>query len=973
MRDESKTLQAAVAKSRDGTATAVVRPATGLDTSGWTWCDGRWDGAAFTPRLPDAVPAGGFVVATSPVMTLEAGQLNVVTFEMRVRPAEALYRWQVVPLDAAVPGRTGERRALALRDMHAAASERTALTFAAAQAGRYVLQLCVLGLWSDGRAIGGRPEGMAFARPAIGHETFASQPSPEEPDAEPEAATELAHWNRLERWVHARCKASRNVNTLVSAIETRIGREELLSLPQYMSLCPTGQCNATCAFCSVTIGRTGILKKQLPLADIQRFSAPARRTVRMWGLEGNGEPTLYKEFDRLAAHVMSQGATAYLITNASQFKPALLPLLLGLTSINISLNAATADTHQRVMGLRNFADIADGIRALLRMRGPGAQNPQVSVSFVVTRDNVFEAVAFLRMAEFDLKVDRILLRPLSELGNDAGTVEDLRDLVPYQSEIDDLIEGVHEHLAATAGQRRAEIVFEPETFKAVRPDPPGTGILPLDRPDELPAPRRGQWHAVDNRTDLRWHDGGRFAASRAALDIGGVILTSDPIPVPTGRTLSLSARLSGAASDLEVRAVDLTGRVLAAETVRVAADAQGRSVHLAVPTTQAHAVVLELRHGPAAFDVEVDLGRVRRPASLADPYPAVPVAARWEGGAPGAASTWAGTTQTIRWDGPAGPYLAKSYSRPCLPGVTLSYPVRITVTEGTLGIGVLSQDFQSWVKTFTFEAGRHDTTLSIDVGRNARMQLVVFAAGHGRLAAQIDWRDAMQPQPVSREELERLTRASQALMAHDDAAAAGSAPIDARLARRQAMAAAKAAAAPVAVGAPPAGPSGRARPRRGGRLWRLLHDPRTIHCHKPWTDLHNFTVDGRMDVCCIATGSSQQRFALGNLSTQSFQEVWNGAVAREFRRTVNEPDKALPPCQRCPMARAYAGPLFNPDGTFFSVWSRVQRLPVARVRIGRYALFALFLLIYGPVHLWLFRGYLRDRLFPDFKKLKGGR
>lgn len=69
-----------------------------------------------------------------------------------------------------------------------------------------------------------------------------------------------------------------------------------------------------------------------------------------------------------------------------------------------------------------------------------------------------------------------------------------------------------------------------------------------------------------------------------------------------------------------------------------------------------------------------------------------------------------------------------------------------------------------------------------------------------------------------------------------------------------------------------------------------------------------------MDVCCIATGPSQERYALGNIHDQSFQEVWNGERMREFRRTVNSPDK-LPPCQRCPMAYAYQGPFFDPKHT----------------------------------------------------------
>jgi radical SAM protein with 4Fe4S-binding SPASM domain len=102
-------------------------------------------------------------------------------------------------------------------------------------------------------------------------------------------------------------------------------------------------------------------------------------------------------------------------------------------------------------------------------------------------------------------------------------------------------------------------------------------------------------------------------------------------------------------------------------------------------------------------------------------------------------------------------------------------------------------------------------------------------------------------------------------------------------------------------------------PRWSTRLAHAIRGDVRYYCQKPWTDLHNFTVDGRMDVCCIATGESQARYALGNLMTQSFQDVWNGERAQEFRRTVNSAEP-LPPCRRCPMAYAYQGPLFNPAG-----------------------------------------------------------
>src|SRR5262249_5440335 len=129
--------------------------------------------------------------------------------------------------------------------------------------------------------------------------------------------TALPHWNRWQLAIHRRCKTSRSFNSFVSAVELRLGRTELLSLPQYMAICPTGQCNALCAFCSVTMNRTGIIKRQLPHDVLSRFVAPVRKSVRVFGLEGNGEPTLYREFLPLVGEVTSGGTDAYLITNAS--------------------------------------------------------------------------------------------------------------------------------------------------------------------------------------------------------------------------------------------------------------------------------------------------------------------------------------------------------------------------------------------------------------------------------------------------------------------------------------------------------------------------------------------------------------------------------------------------------------------------------------------------------------------------------
>src|SRR5262249_30577062 len=77
--------------------------------------------------------------------------------------------------------------------------------------------------------------------------------SAELPAVAPAQPPSLPHWRSWQSLVHALCRRSRLANSIVAAFEFHAGSEEVLSLPQYMALCPTGQCNASCDFCSVTI------------------------------------------------------------------------------------------------------------------------------------------------------------------------------------------------------------------------------------------------------------------------------------------------------------------------------------------------------------------------------------------------------------------------------------------------------------------------------------------------------------------------------------------------------------------------------------------------------------------------------------------------------------------------------------------------------------------------------------------------
>ena len=691
--------------------------------------------------------------------------------------------------------------------------------------------------------------------------------------AAPVDDTVLPHWGVVQRTVHRLCRRSRAFNTAIAALEMRLDREELLSLPQYMALCPTGQCTALCGFCSVTTNRTGIIKKQLPFDAISRFTGPVSRVIRMYGLEGNGEPTLYERFDDLAARLLQNGATAYLITNGDRLTPESIDALVarGLDAVNFSLNAATAPTHRQTMKLRDFDRVLRNIRRFVATRG-AAPRPIVSVSMVVTRDNVHEVVDFLRLAEEDLGVDRVLVRPLSEIATELGAVEDARPLVPFESEITDMLEGVRDYLASTP--RKAAIEIVPENFRAVRPDEAGVVAMPPEDVPRLAVPRGAYWTATAG-TVAKW----TWNAVTLTRTEGGHarILESAPLAVPANTELLFRCSAAIGRGSLRLAIGPPDGPAIV-EVALTGTD----PVELRVPTGS---------HGALSFRVEssgpvearLEFERLRTPPAVPDARFTLPHPGRWEITSDGIRVDWNGSTVQLEGTAARGLYLLKSYSIACTPHTRIELPLSVDVIRGQLGIGVLSANQQVWLATKAFAAGRSTGTLPFDTGENGRIYIVLYGERDGEVAVSVDWGSGVEPTPA------RLERT------RDDLVATAPPP-----AARKADITQPAPAAPVT-------------PAWMSRLRKALHGDVKYYCQKPWTDLHNFTVDGRMDVCCIATGESQTRYALGNLLTQSFQEVWNGPAAREFRRTVNS-GNPLPPCRRCPMAFAYQGPMFNPTG-----------------------------------------------------------
>ena len=213
-------------------------------------------------------------------------------------------------------------------------------------------------------------------------------------------------------------------NFLTNVWEWGQGRTTLTSLPWNISLPVSDVCNARCTFCTSWLDG----KKQLTLEQLEKFE-PVLRTAIYVGLVGHGEPLSHPHLDEIAERLeqyLDPRAASYTITNGVYLAKWLERIdQLRLSSISCSLNAATPQTHQTVMGFdpREFPRIVETLGILASGKG-SPRRVKVSITLVVTQQNVHEIPEFI------------------ELGNTIGAQSIyLRTLLPQP----DLVTGLNYH------------------------------------------------------------------------------------------------------------------------------------------------------------------------------------------------------------------------------------------------------------------------------------------------------------------------------------------------------------------------------------------------------------------------------------------------------------------------------------------------------------------------------------------------
>jgi len=184
--------------------------------------------------------------------------------------------------------------------------------------------------------------------------------------------------------------------------------KEIVFLPISIDIEPNNNCNFRCSHCQVTHW-----DKKITHLDEKSFNKiltqlPGLRVIK---LQGMGEPLLNKELLNMLKSGEARGISMQIVSNASLCNRQAAEQLAQLkkTAITFSIDGATKETFEKIRAGSNFEDVKKNISSLVQLRG-GRKQPRISIWSVITKDNIAEIAALIKLTK-ELGVDSIALQP----------------------------------------------------------------------------------------------------------------------------------------------------------------------------------------------------------------------------------------------------------------------------------------------------------------------------------------------------------------------------------------------------------------------------------------------------------------------------------------------------------------------------------------------------------------------------------
>jgi len=207
-------------------------------------------------------------------------------------------------------------------------------------------------------------------------------------------------------------------------------------LPAAIDVEPNVRCNLKCEMCQVTTW-----SRQQPDLEPDALEAILDQfpTVVKVKLQGMGEPTMNRDYPELVKRARARGLYVQTTTNGTLLGKDRGRQLLdsGIDQINVSIDGATAATHEAIRAGSSFERTLENVRAMVQRRG-SARAPIIEAWCVGQKANAHELPDLVRLVK-ELGLDRLSVQhDLTDWGK-----EEFRDRVEernLESDLDHWIE-----------------------------------------------------------------------------------------------------------------------------------------------------------------------------------------------------------------------------------------------------------------------------------------------------------------------------------------------------------------------------------------------------------------------------------------------------------------------------------------------------------------------------------------------------
>lgn len=257
------------------------------------------------------------------------------------------------------------------------------------------------------------------------------------------------------------------VRLLGTVLSDRVGKP--LVGPSIATLVITYRCNYFCEFCELPA--RAVRRKKEGFREFDREETlEVVRGFRKIGAGGvgitGGEPFIREDLFDVLTEIRRLGMVAHVNTNGHFLTPANVERLVatGVESVNVSLDAPDAATHNRIRGNKRSHETAiGGMKELLRQRKHGA--PRLGITTVLTAANVEKAFGMAELAK-EIGVDSLGFIPVHEY-HDGQSAADILPRREFADRAGKSLERLHREANGVLENSKRYLSLFPRCFAGV--------------------------------------------------------------------------------------------------------------------------------------------------------------------------------------------------------------------------------------------------------------------------------------------------------------------------------------------------------------------------------------------------------------------------------------------------------------------------------------------------------------------------